>query len=82
MAWLDALRNWRSPNTAGVVHARYLYWRDGKMWVYALVSGNNEPLSASTQGYESKSAVLRAIAQHRSNAATGKEVEAEGFPEE
>lgn len=46
---------------------QYQYWRDDGKWFYALVAGNNEPMSASTQGYASRAAVLRAIGAEKRN---------------
>ena len=62
--------------------AQFRYWRSGGRWSYTLVAGNNEPLSTSTQTYVNKSAVLRAIEQHRRNAGSAVVVETGSAPTE
>jgi uncharacterized protein YegP (UPF0339 family) len=82
---MHRLRQWliralEEPASAFSGNSRYRYWRDGHLWFYALVAGNSEPLSLSQQGYDSESAVLRAIRVHRRNAETQTVVQSLGPP--
>lgn len=61
---------------------QYRIWRAGGRWHYTLVAGNNEPLSTCTQSHPNKSALLRAIGQHRRNAASATVVEVGAAPTE
>jgi uncharacterized protein YegP (UPF0339 family) len=71
ISWLDSLYGWLHPEPTRVPgDPHFQYWADDKRWYYALVSGNNELLVLSSQGYANKAAVLRAIEQCRRNAAT------------
>jgi len=65
-----SLYAWLRPDPINVPgDAHFRYWADDKLWYYALVSGNNEPLVLSSQGYANKAAVLRAIGQCKRNSA-------------
>jgi len=80
--WLDAAYGWLYEDAVSVPgDPQFRYWQDGK-WFYSLVSGNNELLAASTQGYANKAAVLRAIEQCRRNATAAVEIRVERAPTE
>ena len=82
ISWLDGLYAWLHQDAVSVPgDPQFRYWQDGK-WFYSLVSGNNELLCASTQGYANKAAALRAIEQCRRTAAAALVVGVERAPTE
>lgn len=83
LSWLDAIYGVLAPEYKYAPgEAEYHFWKKDADWYYGLLGANNRLLSASTQGYASRGAVLRAISQHRQNAVTNVEREVGKIPSE